>query len=509
MVSLPGVPESYWVESTATTSFPALAQDVTADVAVVGGGIAGLCAAWELSRAGRSVVVLEADRVAAAVTGYTTAKLSAQHTLIYAQLRRSHGERAARLYAESQQDAIEHVFATVADLGIDCDLERLPAYTYVESAERAEEITAEVDAARQAGLSASLVTETGLPFDVAAAIRVEDQAQFHPRKFLLALVRRMTEDGTRIYERTRVMGLDEGRPCRLACENGTTVTATDVVVATHYPVFDRALLFSRLKPRRELVVAAPVPPEQDPGGMYITPEHHTRSVRTTPYRDGQRLLIITGESAEPGSGDAGERFQRLADWTREHFAGTRISHRWAAQDNSTTDHLPYVGLFHPAAEHVHVAAGFGGWGMSNGVMSGKLLSALITGHDLPWAELYDPRRLHPLREAGPIVKLQAKVARHFVGDRLRSSHVDSVDDIDPGAGAVVRVGGHRCAVYRDPDGVVHAVSAICTHLGCVVAFNQAERTWECPCHGSRFGTDGAVLHGPATRPLEPVDLDNP
>jgi glycine/D-amino acid oxidase-like deaminating enzyme/nitrite reductase/ring-hydroxylating ferredoxin subunit len=505
MASLPGVPESYWVESTATTSFPSLAQDITADVAVIGGGIAGLCVAWELSQAGRSVVVLEADRVAAAVTGNTTAKLSAQHTLIYARLRTSHGEQAAKLYADSQQDAVEHACRTVADLGIDCDLERLPAYTYVESSEETEQITAEADAARQAGLRACSVTETGLPFDVAAAVRVENQAQFHPRKFLLGLVRQMTHDGVRVYERTRVMGLEEGRPCRLACENGTTAAAADVVVATHYPIFDRALLFSRLQTKRELVVAAPIPPEQDPGGMYVTTEHNTRSIRTTRYRDGQRLLIVTGEIAEPGSGDAGERFRRLAAWTRERFAGTQISHRWAAQDNATTDHLPYVGHLHPGAEHVYVATGFSGWGMSNGIMSGKLLSALITGHDLPWAGLYDPRRLHP-REAGPIAKLQAKAARHFIGDRLRS-HADSIDDIAPGSGAIVRIGGRRCALYRDAAGIVHAVSATCTHLGCIVAFNQAEQTWECPCHGSRFGTDGAVLHGPATQPLEPVDPD--
>ena len=288
--------------------------------------------------------------------------------------------------------------------------------------------------------------------------------------------------------------------------HGATVTARDVVVATHYPVFDRALLFGRLEPRRELVVASTLPADRDPGGMFITPEQNTRSVRTARYRDGQRLLIVTGEHFTPGTDDVTARWERLLAWTRERFPGTEVAYRWAAQDNTTTDRVPFVGPFHPGAGHVYVATGFGGWGMSNGVMAGHLLAAAIAGDEVPWAGLYDPRRLHPVREAVSMAKLQAKVARHFVGDRLRGSHADTVDDVAPGTGAVLRVGGERCAVHRDDAGAVHAVSARCTHLGCIVHFNDAERAWECPCHGSRFAVDGAVLQGPANRPLEPRDL---
>jgi Rieske Fe-S protein len=182
-----------------------------------------------------------------------------------------------------------------------------------------------------------------------------------------------------------------------------------------------------------------------------------------------------------------------------------IDYRWATQDVGTTDRLPFIGPFHPAAKNVYVATGFGGWGMSNGVMSGQLLAASITGRHLPWTRLYDPRRLHPIREAPPIAKLQAVVARHFVGDRLRSE-VGSVDDIAAGTGAVIRIGTRQCAVYRDDTGALHALSARCTHLGCIVHFNDAERTWDCPCHGSRFGVDGSVVQGPANRPLGPADL---
>jgi nitrite reductase/ring-hydroxylating ferredoxin subunit len=356
-------------------------------------------------------------------------------------------------------------------------------------------------------LNAQYVEETGLPFEVAGAVRVEDQAQFHPRTYLLALADDLKARGGVIYERTRVTGLREGTPCRVTSETGHTVTARDVVVATHYPVFDRALLFARLSPRRELVVAAPLTAEQDLDGMYLTEDDNKRSVRTAPYGDGRRLLIVTGESFTPGEGDAAAGFARLDAWMRTHFAVDETAYRWAAQDNDVSDTVPMIGPFHPGARHTYVATGFGGWGMSGGVLSGQLLASLIEGEEPPWAALYDPRRLwSAVREAPALLSQQADVARHFVGDRLKTTHVDSIGEVAPGTGAVVRVNGSRCAVYRDDTGAAQAVSARCTHLGCLVAFNAAETSWECPCHGSRFATDGSVLQGPATRPLEPREL---
>jgi glycine/D-amino acid oxidase-like deaminating enzyme/nitrite reductase/ring-hydroxylating ferredoxin subunit len=503
MTLIEGAAESYWMDSTRATAYPALTADLEVDVAVVGGGIAGLCTAWELARVGRVVAVLEADRIAAGVTGYTTAKLTAQHTFAYSTLRSAYDADTARLYAQAQMAAVEHVAATAEQLKIQCDLERRPAFTYVTDPEQVDKVRGEAAAATEAGLNATVVTDTGLPFDVAAAVRVEDQAQFHPRRYLLGLADDLILHGGRILERTRVTGLHEGSPCRLSTESGATVTAHEVVVATHYPVFDRAMLFARLTPRRELVVAGLIDAASDPGGMYLTTEDNTRSVRTAPYADGQRLLIVTGEQFKPGSPGVEDRLHRLADWTRKNFDVDRLRYHWAAQDNDTTDHLPYVGRFHPGAKHVWVATGFGGWGMSNGVMAGRLLAALLGGQEPAWARIFDPRRIHPTVEAGPFLQASLAVARHFVGDRIRPpSHADSVSDLAAGSGAVIRIGGDRCAVYRDESGLLSAVSATCTHLGCIVAFNDAERTWDCPCHGSRFGTDGSVLQGPATEPLE-------
>jgi glycine/D-amino acid oxidase-like deaminating enzyme/nitrite reductase/ring-hydroxylating ferredoxin subunit len=493
---------SYWMVSTDAPEYAILDRDVNVDVAVVGGGIAGISIASELTRAGRSVAIIEADRIAAGVTGHTTAKVSALHGAIYHRLSGRLGTEVAASYATSQQLAMQHVVETAQRLRIDCDIETRPAFVFGESASDVETLQEEADAARRAGLPASFTSDVGLPFPTVGAVRVEDQLMFHPRKYLLAVVAELVRQGGQVFEHSRVIDLQEGEPCVLTCANGRRVNALDVVVATHYPVFDRSLMFARLSPKREFAVAGVAPVEHDPPGMYINLGQDTRSIRSAPY-DGQRLLIATGAPFTPGDSSAPQQVAELSTWLCDNFSVDDIAYTWAAQDNHTGDEVPFIGPLHASATHTWVATGFGGWGMTNGVLSGLLLGELLEGRTPEWAGIYDTRRVHPRLEASTMLRSGARTARNWAGSRLRAtlSSIDSVDDLKPGEAGIVTDEVGQWATYVDVDGAVHAVSATCTHMGCLVAFNDVETEWECPCHGSRFALDGEVVQGPATTAL--------
>ena len=492
---------SLWLDTTDRTPRPALEEDVHADVCVIGAGISGLSAALELSRRGASVVVLEARFVGAGASGYNTAKLSSLHGLTYSRLERSLGGEKARLYGNANERGIERVFELAEELGIDCDLRRKPNLVYSESADEREELEQEVEAARRAGLPASLVEDTDLPFAIAAAVSFANQAEFHPVKYLAGLARALEADGVRLHEGTLATSVDAGSPCRVRTQAGRTVTSQAVVVATHLPFLDRGLYFARCHPERSYVVAAPYEAAAATEGMYLSTESPAHSIRAHEL-DGRTWLLVGGESHKTGQTDAAQRYERLADWARERF-GIEPELRWATQDQMPADGVPFVGPVDPLSKNVFVATGYRKWGLAMGAAAGELLAAWVDGSDHLWKELFDTRRLRPKASASSFVKENANVALRFFGDRVvKRARVDS---IEPGEGRIVGAGLAQRAVYRDESGELHTLSARCTHLGCIVNWNSGEKTWDCPCHGSRFGARGEVIMGPAVRPLPPRD----
>ena len=495
---------SVWIETgPEQPRFGELDSDVRADVAVVGGGIAGITTALLLSEAGAEVALVEADRLAHGVTGHTTAKVSSQHGLIYDRLRSRFGADAARTYGEANEAALDWIARRAEH--IDCDFRRRSAYAYATSPSDRKKLESEAEAATEAGLPATLTETAPLPFETEGALRFDDQAEFHVRKYLAGLIEQLTAAGCRIFERSRAVEVDGGDPCTVKTPGGR-VTAGSVVIATHYPFLDRSLAFARVHPERSYAIlcrTADAPPE----GMLISAGSPTRSVRSVPL-DGEELLLVGGEGHRTGTGgDTEERYRRLEAFAREHWDVRSVEYRWSAQDNTTVDGLPYVGRLAPWERRVLMATGFAKWGMTGGTAAAMLLSDLALGRDHPWAKLFDPGRLTLRASAARLVKENAEAGVRFVGDRLTKPGRRSIDDLRPGEGDIVRHDGEKVAAYRDEDGAVLAVSPACTHLGCQVNFNTAERSWDCPCHGSRFAPDGSVLQGPAVHRLErkPVD----
>jgi glycine/D-amino acid oxidase-like deaminating enzyme/nitrite reductase/ring-hydroxylating ferredoxin subunit len=491
--------DSLWLQTAPPTDYPPMAADLPVDVAVLGGGITGLTTALLLKRGGARVAVVEAGRVGHGVTGNTTAKVSALQSTIYSTIARRHGSEAAAVYAEASLEGVEQVARLVAEEEIDCDLERRRAFTYAADESELESVEAEAEAAKRAGLDALLVDGAALPYPVVSAVRLDDQLQLHPVRYVQGLAAAVHGEGSVVLEGTRALSVSDGSPCRVRTAAGE-ITAHQVVVATHYPLLDRGVYFARLKAERSYCIAARVNGEP-PETMAISAGSPTRSVRS--HGD---VVIVGGEGHETGAGDATpERYRALEGFARDHWDVASITHRWSSQDPTPYDHLPVIGPYSPVSSRLFVASGFMKWGLSSGSFAAMILRDLIAGHESPWADRFSPTRVS-LRSLPELVEMNAKVGLDFVGDRLRPAEGGSAGEVPPGEARVVRDGLGKTGVYRDPAGDVHAVSLRCTHLGCLLRFNAAERSWDCPCHGSRFDVDGGVLEGPAVDPLERRDL---
>lgn len=493
-------PNSYWIQSTPETDYPKLEKDERVDVAIVGGGIVGLTSAYLLVREGLKVAVVEADRILHGTTGHSTAKITSQHALIYAKIKKEMSEELARQYAQANENAI-HLIAGIADENkIDCDFSWQPAYVYTQTQQMMKPIEDEAKVAADLGIKASIVDSTPLPFQVKAALRYENQAQFHPLKYLKALARQITDKGSYIFENTVAVDIS-GDPPAILSRDGKKVRADKVIIASHYPFFDGgALYFSRIYAEKSYIIAIRAQ-EKFPDGMYISAEDPARSLRSQGDKDGE-LILVAGEHHKTGDGEnLNAHYRNLISFANNNFRVKDIVYRWSTQDCMTVDGVPYAGHLTPRSPNLYVATGFGKWGISNGTASAMILRDLITKGDSPWAPVYNPSRFNLVALKSFAVQ-NADVAREYVTGKL--SKLPEEIDIAKGEARNFEKDGQILGGYRDDQGELHVVDRTCTHLGCETKWNDAERTWDCPCHGSRFTIDGDVVEGPAFNPLQPA-----
>ncbi len=495
-------PQSYWIASTEQPDYPALEEDITADVAVVGGGIAGITAAYLLKSEGLKVVLIEADRILKGTTGHTTAKLTSQHSLIYYKIRDKLGEEMARQYAQANEAAIEMVESLVKEKGIDCDFKRCPAYVYTQQDSYVSKIESEVAAASSFGIKASYQEKIPLPFEIKAAVRFENQARFHPRKFLLSLAQDIPGGGSHIFQQTRALDIEEKNgKCVVHTANNRKVTASKVVVATHFPFYDgMGLYFARIFPDRSYALGIKIK-EKYPGGMYITAEDPGRSLRVQEDGDGE-LVIVGGEHHKTGQGgDTTVHYENLVRFAEDTFSVVDMPYRWSTQDYTSADEVPYIGYLTSRTRNIFVATGFNKWGMTNGTVSGMLIRDLIIKGKSPWQDVYNPSRFALAASAKKLILENVNVAKELIGGKLTA--VPSDVEIKPGEARVFDLEGKKVGAYRDEKSQLHIVDTTCTHMGCELKWNSAEKSWDCPCHGSRFTYEGEIIEGPALRPIKP------
>lgn len=474
--------ESLWCRTAEKHERESLSGDITVDAAVIGGGLAGILTAYYLMEAGLRVCVLEAERVGSGQTKNTTAKITSQHGLIYGRLIKQFGEEHAREYAQANQEAIGKYRQLVEKHRIDCEWEEKDAYLY--SVLDAEPLRQETEAAKRLGIDAEFTTADGLPFSVKGAVRFRGQAQFHPLKFLYALA-----DMVPVYENTKVQKIEKNR----AITSHGTVTAKHFVIATHYPFVNvPGFYFARIHQERSYVVA--LENAAGPDGMYIGTDAGGYS-----FRSSGGYLMLGGGKHRTGENSEGGRYDVLREKAAQWYPGSRIAAQWSAQDCITLDAIPYIGRFSEAAPDWYVATGFGKWGMSTAMAAAGIITELITGSGHPYP-IFSPQRF-VLSAAAKTALTDSAQAVKGIARGLFGLPRGAVESLPAGHGGIVDVDGEKAGVYKDENGEIFAVHTKCPHLGCQLEWNPDERSWDCPCHGSRFDFRGALIDNPAERNL--------
>ncbi len=499
---VPKFPKTYWREIE-LPSFNTLEQDLSVDVAIVGAGITGITAAYLLSKEGKKVAVLEAGSVLNGTTGHTTAKLTAQHNLIYDELINHFGQEKARLYYESHMKAIQFVENTVNEKGIACDFSKEDAYIYATTDQYVDKLKTEWEAYKSLAISGAL--KDSIPFNIPAkaALLMSNQAQYHPLKFLRGLLNEAVEAGCSVYENTVAADIedDDAEP-KVVTKTGHRVTCKHVIIASHFPFYDKpGLYFARMYADRSYAIG--IRTENDyPGGMYISADSPSRSIRYTPLENGGKLLIIGGENHKTGQGvDTLKHFEALQEFAENTFGLKEYDYRWSAQDNVTLDKVPYIGSYSAERKNILIATGYKKWGMTTGILAGHLLTDYVVGRSNPYEDLYSPSRFQADPSLKSVITANADVAKHLIKGKLEI--VEKVpNDLQAGEGAVVLYNGQRAGAYKDENGKLYVVDTTCTHLGCECEWNHAEKSWDCPCHGSRYSYAGDVIEGPTKKALE-------
>ena len=497
---------SLWLEKNSIENFSTLDKNIESEICIIGGGIFGISTAYYLSKYGYKVVLVERDKIASKVTGHTTAKITSQHGLIYHYLLNQYGKDFARKYYLANQKAIGNIEKIINTNNIECDFKKQTSNVYTTNTSEIAKIEEEIKALEELDIEARKIEDSPLPFDIVSGIEFQNQAQFNPIKYISGLVNKIKENKGLIFENTTCYDIKKEGNGYICYTKNNEIKAKYVVIATQYPFINfPGIYFAKMYQSSSYVIGIDAKTKLF-DGMYINIQSPIYSFRTA-IDDGKEILLLGGLDHKTGENiEYKDSYGLLEEKAKEWYPNCEIKYHWSTRDCITLDKIPYIGEFSNILPDVYVGTGFNKWGMTSSNVAARIITDKITGKENEYEEVFKATRVNPIVNKDEVKNMVSQTAKSLVVERLKGSNKENIENMKQETGQILEIDGEKVGVYKDVEGQVFAVKPVCTHLGCILNWNNADKTWDCPCHGSRFDYTGKNINNPAIKDLEKVDI---
>ena len=498
--------KSLWMAESTETNYPRLNTNEKTDICIIGGGIAGAVTAYLLTKQGKKVIVVERNKIGAGVTANSTAKLTSQHGLFYKYLADNYGINVAKKYLESNEEGIKLAEKIINDENIECDYEKKDAYVFATSESELDKIKQEINVIKQIGFNAEFVKDIDIPVEKClGAMKFNNQAQFDSRKYTIELMNRVEKMGGKIYENSKVINIAQKDKSYIISTEKNTIECNKVIICTHYPIKNfPGMYFVKMYQDKSYVIAVEIGNINKDliSGMYIKSDNPAISFRTAKYKD-QRLLIVAGNGHKTGkpNGKIESSYQNLENYIKKYYPEAKVLFKWSTEDCISLDKIPYIGEFSKLLPNIYVETGFKKWGMSTSHVAAKIICDKIMGNKNDYADIYNSTRLMPIKNRNELGNIIKESTKSLIVNKIKPTKV-TIDNIKPGDGEIVEIDGKKVGIYKKEDGKIFKVKPVCKHLGCMLTWNNLEKTWDCPCHGSRYDYMGNIITEPTVKELD-------
>lgn len=497
--------KSYWNEEKNYISIEPLKEDIETEICIIGGGFTGLTTGYYLSKAGMKVTILEKDKILSHTSSNTTAKITSQHGLFYEYLINSKGEEFAKKYYEANENAKENIIKIIEEENIECDLEIQNAYVYTEENNEVQKIKDEVDACKKIGIDCDFVTKIDLPINIQGAIEFRNQAQFHPKKYGIELAKSILSNKGQIYEETKVTNIKKDSDEFKISTNRHSIKSKYLVIASHYPILNfPGYYFLKMYQSTSYAIAVDTKENNLFDGMYINTKDPVYSFRT--IKDGdKRLLLVVGSDHKTGSKiNLSESYLNLEKIAKRIYKNSEVKYKWSAEDCITLDKIPYIGDFSKFMDNCFVATGYNKWGITSSNIAANIIKDKILGNENKYEEIFKATRVEPVKNIKEVGNMLKETANSLIINKFKVPE-EHLKDLKKGEGKIIEIEGKKVGIYKDENNNIYKVIANCSHLGCELAWNNLEKTWDCPCHGSRFDYTGKSIEAPSIDDLEVLE----